>query len=201
MGRAGATFDGSNGLGGSTLGDPVMSTDFGGLGNSDGQAEPNSVIDQKSEDVPSPAPVDQTKDSNPYQWAMYVGMGALAMAVLLMMMAGAKKDEAKSMTGPQQAEALSSAANLHLLAAAAAGLAAAMGVVIMAVYQQAQQGMIFAGAGGLLAIFNIKAASDLSKGSQDADATKDNAMDGIKANDGQIGQNLAGAGDVSGTAW
>ncbi|MCX5787605.1 MAG: hypothetical protein NTX64_03710 [Elusimicrobia bacterium] len=190
MALAGSTFDGSRGVGGSTLGEPLLGGSVGGLGDSGSRIQPDRVLDQKNVDVPTPAPVDQPKNTAPYQWAMIAAIAALGIALLLSMMAGAKKDAAKALVGPAQAAALSAAAMLHMLAAAAAALALAMGAFIMGAYGQALQGMIFVGAGGALAAYNLKSALDLSQGSQQAGAEKQKTLDGVNNKGAQIGQDL-----------
>lgn len=173
MARAGATFDGAAATSQSApAGVPQGS--FGGEAPSS-KAPPNRVLDQR--DVPAPPQAGETKDSTPYKGLMYAAIGALLLAFVLQMMAGQKKEAAKGMVGLEKAGALATAATMHWLAAASAAAAAGIGVMLMTQYDQKMQGMMFTGAGGLLAFFNVKAALDASKDSKAAEAAQKEALD------------------------
>lgn len=187
MNQAGLTFDGAGqGLQSSAAG-PIGAGTAGEEGPRNRFA-PSNVVDQK--EVPQPAAPTEVKNSTPYQGLMYTAIGSLAIAMLLMVLAGQKKDAAKALVGPAKAAMLSAAAMLHFLAAAAAGLAAVLGGFLMKSYGQTMQGMIFIGSGGLLAAFNIKAALDLQKGAAEAEKAKGEALQGIDAKDAVINQKL-----------
>ena len=192
MQGAGLTFDGA---GAGIQGAPSAPVSFGGIPNDNGRVSPNSVMDQK--DIPGPPPpaTGDTKNTAPYQWAMYAAIGALLIAMLLSKMAGSKKDAAKAMPpGPAQVAAYMAAANMYWLAAAAAAAAAALGGLIIGMYQQMMQGLIFVGSGGMLAFFNAQSALDVTKTAKDSEEANKKAVDGINDKGGQIKQDLGGQG-------
>lgn len=168
MSAAGYTFDGAgvNRIQGSAAGTP-MPESFGGIPGKDGRFSPDKVIDQK--EVPGPAPAKGEKDETPYKDQMMVAIGALLVAMILQKMGAQAK----------QQKQYKMAMMLHLLAAAAAGLAAAMGAQVMQDYDQRMQGMMFIVSGGMLALFNLKAAFDASKGKAEADKAADKATDNV----------------------
>ncbi|MBI5200399.1 MAG: hypothetical protein HY925_02335 [Elusimicrobia bacterium] len=161
MAAAGRTFDGAAAPGGmqsSAAGGPTASMD-GGVGNgARDRFTPSKTLDTR--ELPPVKPVEKEQDSTPYKTQMYIAVGALVVAMALMMWAGKVKDKAKAMPGVTPADAaakaaeLQMAAMLHLAAAAAAAIALAMGVIIMTAYGQKVQGMILAGIGGIMAGWN-----------------------------------------------
>lgn len=194
MQRAGATFDGAAGGIQGTTGDVPTPATFGGISEAPkSRIKPDQVLDQK--EVPQPAAPPAEKESTPYKGLMYAAIGALLAAMLLQKMAGQKKEAAKALKGPAKAAALAAAAMLHFMAAAAAAAAAALGAIIMTTYQQKMQGLMFVIPGGLLAAYNLKAALDASKASQDAKKEEEKALGDMNAKGDQIHEQLEGNGD------
>lgn len=167
MTAAGYTFDGAgaNRIQASEAG----RVGAGGIGSppvGNGRFSPDRVVDQK--EVPQPAKPVGEKDETPYKDQMMMAVGALLASMLLMKLAGMMKDKGQHKV----------AMFLHLLAALFAGLAAAVGAQIMQDHDQRAQGMIFIAGGGILALYNLKAAYDVSKGSGAAQQTETDVVAG-----------------------
>lgn len=181
MQQAGTTFDGAASAIQGSPGGFAQPGSFGGTQAPKNGLSTNGNFD--SSQVPGPIPpVGGEKESTPYKWAMIAAVAGLFLAMLLAKMAGSKKEAANKIPAtaePTQlalkAQLLASAASLHWMAAAAAGGSAAMGGVMMQNYDQKMQGVMFIMTGGMLALFNIKAALDASKASKDAQAKADEA--------------------------
>lgn len=173
--RVGTTFDNSGRTQASDAGAPAAMTGGAVDQGARSRFSPNKVLDQR--EVPPVKKVDSEKDSTAYKPYLYTAIGALLAAMALMFFAGKKKDAALADPDPiSKAALLQTAATLHWLAAAAAALALAMGVILMTAYGQKMQGLMFAIGGGLLAAFNVKHALDATAGSAKAKTAEADAL-------------------------
>ena len=170
MQRAGTTFDGGAGLQSAPAGAPQAATGGGLETGPANRYAPSTVVDQKQ--VPQPKPADPPKDSNPYQWAMWTAIGALAVGLIALAILGGLKAKATALQlaikvdiGLGAAGAAKLATDIAAynaligtgkmlagLATAAGALATAMGVIMATRYQQTMIGMMFGAIGGLLTL-------------------------------------------------
>jgi len=174
MSAAGRTFDGSSAAGGiqsSAAGTPTA-MDGGSVGTgARDRFSPSKTLDTK--ELPPVKKVEEEKNGTPYQTQMYVAIGAILAAMLLLAILGGLKDKMTAASLKERimytgfdpvsiaarTEAIaeyngyvSMAKILSGLATACGALATAMGVMIMTAYDQKLQGGLLAGVGALVTL-------------------------------------------------
>ncbi|MBI4346794.1 MAG: hypothetical protein HY553_08055 [Elusimicrobia bacterium] len=115
--------------------------------------------------LPAAPPVAAEREATPYKGYMIAAIAALLLSILLMIMAGKLADQARA----GSPALFPIAAAFHLAAAMMGALAVAMGVILMTAFRQTGQGLIFAAAGGILAVINIRKAYEGSEGAKQAE--------------------------------
>ncbi|MBI3505147.1 MAG: hypothetical protein HY059_09915 [Proteobacteria bacterium] len=139
---AGATYDGAGRAQSIGSASSITGGGVGAGGNGiDPGVRPNGDVSTRN--LPPPPQPGPAKELTPWKWAVNVAMGALAVAVLALFAAMFLKKQGNLMMAKIAAG----------VATAAAGVATAMGVMIMTTYKQMSQGMIWTLAGGALAAF------------------------------------------------
>lgn len=148
---AGLTYDGGKGaspIGGAAggIGGGGMGTGGAGVGAGAGKVNPMAP----ARELPPPPKPAEGKNETPYQWAMYAAMAAMGVALIaFMVMSFAKKKHNESVDPQTKATALMVAKIAGGIAAAAAAVATAMGVIIMTAYGQMAQGGMWTAIGGI----------------------------------------------------
>jgi hypothetical protein len=173
---ASTPFDGKNAGVGSAPGQPSAGVGHGGSGVGQ-EAGASQAADQKTTpEPPSPAQT-SGKNETPYQPLIYAGVGALAIGMILLMVAGMLISKAHQMmaagaaTPPIIAAAteLYSMAKMLAMGAAAAGVASmGVGAMIASKFGQMMQGGMFIAGGGVLTAAAVMVLMSADKASQDA---------------------------------
>lgn len=193
------------------------SQELGGAGTQTGG--PIAGNENRSNNGTQAPPDAQHKDNSQWKQIAMAGAGALAMGMALLMMAAQKIQAGKkalqaaqaelatamSTPGPQQAgmiakanAAIAAAQQLiqtgqmmAMIAAAMGAAAAGVGALLWKQFHQKQYGMIFVGAGGLLAALAMVV---MASGKSDGGASEvgANAANGVGASQGAMGSGLSG---------
>lgn len=142
---SGVTYDGgsvSGGMIGAGAGISGGGVGAGGAGLSEvNPANPSASF--KEMQAPPPA---KGKDATPWKGLVFIAMGAMMAAIMLLRMAQKAKTAGN----------FPSAKMLAMFATIAAMIATMMGIMMMTVYGQKLQGLIFTAAGGVLAFMAIR---------------------------------------------
>lgn len=180
--QAGATYDGGGARAAGIAGPGGISGGGQGAGGQgvDPGVNPNAAATPKT--LPPPPQPGPGKDVTPWKWAMNVAMGALALAMILLMAANMFR------SNPMVLKALAAAAT------AAGAVATAMGVVLMTTYKQTMQGGMFAAIGAIITFAAGKMLFDAMAG-EEANA-KANAAAQTTAND--VNARLANHPEIAG---
>jgi len=207
---ASAPFDGKNAGTGAGVSQPSAGVGQGGAGVGQDAGSTQAMDQKTTPEPPAPSPK-KAENVTPYQGLIYAGIGALAIGMICLLIAGMLISKAQQMLAggavapPVIAAAMQlySMAKMLAMGAAAAGVASmGVGAVIASKFGQMLQGGMFLAGGGVLTAAAVIVLLSADKASQDAQTQLDkiNAVQGGAAHDALASGGAAPPGGSSAPA-